>query len=238
MTTDFRIYLLIGLFIYLCIIVIFFNSVIRRRSKSKNVLSNKEIENWDYILPDQMFVEQKGKRHKRYLIKKLAHSKALIFYSISLSKFKEKTWLIYDEYLAKNHLAFERLADIYLKKNEFKKACYVSFVSDFPEITKYSPQVLSTLTYYLKDADEKNNLLPMTALRMFSNCGSIKAFINVVQMINDNKVFIHEHALTTEIYYFNGDKEQLLKQLQKHKYKWSESIANSIDAIMWSDENK
>ena len=226
MTTDFRVYLLIGLFIYICILMIFFNSVVTGKSKSKNVLLNQKIVKWRHLLRGQMLSSHNVKKHKRYLIKKLANSKNLIFYAIALKHFKEVVNSAYNEYLTQNHSAFRKLADIYLKKSEFEKACYLSFISDFPEIIKYNPQLLHTFTFYLKDVNEKNNLLSMNALRMVSNCGNTKAFINVLQIINDNDVFIHHHVLTTELSNFNGDKKELLTQLQKSN--WSDKIENSI----------
>jgi len=230
MIFDFRVYVLIGVFMTVCISLIIFNFVVIRYGRKQSAPSTGIIENWKGILNKQTAKASDRKhnesKHEKFLIKKLSGPENLIAYSHALQHLKNKFPNNYKTYIKKRRVAFQKLADTYNRKSSIERTCFADFICNFPQIAggMYG-QLAGTLISYMDDSTVHCRT---TVLRALCNIGSAKGVVNALQVINEKSLFIHNLLLTNALSNFKGDKEILMESLWNGAPHWNDNIMVSI----------
>ena len=121
MIFDIGIYLLVGVFIAVCISLIIFNFVIIRYGRERIALSASTIERWKNMLYKQTFKTSSEKfnksKHEKHLLKKLSRAENLVAYSHALQHLKSDFPVNYSNYIEKKDATFQKLANTYSRKS-------------------------------------------------------------------------------------------------------------------------
>jgi len=230
MFSDLRIYFVIGIFMIACIALMFFNFAIIHYSKSRNTPSTSKVNKWKVILYRQIIktpgVQPNKLRHEKFLLRKLSKAENLVAYAQALQYLKSEFPEAYNGYIQKKHTVFQRLAYIYSKKSRIERTCYADFIGTFPQVAGDTPrQLVDTLISYI---DDSNIHCRTKVLGALCGIGSVQGVVNVLQLIHDRGLFMHNQLLTNELSNFSGDKEILGEYLWRESRQWNDNITVSV----------
>ena len=230
MIFDFRIYVLIGLFMINCIALIIYNFTVIRHSKGQNIASAGKIEKWQRILLQQTTTPLDSKssalKHEKLLRKKLSNAENLVAYSHALQHLRSEFPKAYKAYIRKRYSTFQRLADIYSRKSRVERTCYADFICTFPEVAGDTHgQLVDTLISYINDSSIHCRA---KVLRALCSIGNVHGVVNALQVIHDKSLFMHKQLLTNELSNFKGDKRVLERYLRDESRHWNDSISASV----------
>ena len=230
MFSDLRIYIIIGIFMIACIALMVFNFAMIHYSRRENTPSADKIEKWKAILYKQTNaasdVQPNELKHEKFLLRKLSKPESLIAYAHALQYLKSEFPEAYSSYIQKRHTAFQRLAYIYSRKSRIERTCYADFICTFPQAAGDSHgQLVDTLISYI---DDSNIHCRTKVLGALCSIGSIPGVANVLQLIHDRGLFMHNQLLTNELSNFSGDKEVLGDSLWSESRQWNDNITVSV----------
>ncbi|MCL2865384.1 MAG: HEAT repeat domain-containing protein [Lachnospiraceae bacterium] len=226
MVSDLRVYVLIGLFIMVCISLMIFNFVIIRYSRGKNTVSKGKVKRWKAVLRNQTTmihgVEASVSKHEKLLLKKLPNAENLLVYSQALQYLKNDFPEAYDDYVHKRHATFQKLARIYSRKPRIERTCYADFVYTFPQVAGDTyGQLVEILISYMDDSSIYCRANVLSAL---CSIGSVQGVVNALRIMNEQSLFMHKNLLTRELLRFKGDKEVLARYLWNERRQWHDNI--------------
>jgi len=234
MIFDFRVYVLIGLFMINCIALMIYNFVIIRRSKGQSTPAAGKIEKWQKILYLQTTIPYDSKasvlKHEKFLRKKLSNVENLLAYSYALQHLKNESLQAYKTYIQGHYATFQRLADIYSRKSRIERTCYADFICTFPEVAGDTHgQLVDTLISYI---DDSSIHCRAKILRALCSIGSIHGVVNALQVIHEKSLFVHRQLLTNELSNFSGNKRVLGRHLWNESRHWNSSITASVEQFI------
>jgi len=231
MIFDFRIYVLVGIFIIICISLMLFNSVIIHYSRKRSTPSAGIIDKWKDILYNQAVKASDGRasesKYEKFLLKKLSKTENLIAYSHALQYLKSEFSENYSNYIEKRDITFKKLADRYSRKSNIERTYFTNFIYNFPQVANgmYGQLLMGKLISYI----DKSTVHCRTAvLRALCNIGNAESVVNALLAINDRSLFVHSQILTNALSNFRGDKEILMGHLWSESQHWNENILISI----------
>ena len=230
MFSDLRIYLVIGLFMIACIALMAFNFAIIHYSRRQNAPAADKIEKWKAILNKQINtasdVQSNELKHEKFLLRKLSRPENLLAYAHALQYLKSEFPEAYSGYIHTKHTVFQGLAYTYSRKSRIERTCYADFICTFPRAVGDSHgQLVDTLISYI---DDSNLHCRAKVLGALCSIGSVPGVANVLQLIHDRNLFMHEQLLTNELSNFNGDKEILADSLWSESQRWNDNITVSV----------
>ena len=230
MITDLRIYVIIGIFMINCIALIIFNFAIIHYSKNRNAPSAGKVEKWKAILYRQINttsdVQPNEWKHEKLLLRKLSNPERLLAYAHALQYLKSEFPDAYHHYMQKKHAIFRRLAYVYSRKSRIERTCYADFICTFPQTAGDTPgQLVDTLISYI---DDSNIYCRTKVLGALCSIGSVPGVTNVLQLIHDRGLFMHNQLLTNELLKFSGDPEVLGDALWRESRQWNDHITVSV----------
>jgi len=230
MITDLRIYVIIGIFMIACIALMIFNFTIIHYSKSRNTPSGGKVAKWKAILYKEINttsdVRPNELKHEKFLLRKLSKPERLIAYAHALQYLKSEFPEAYNSYIQKKHTVFQKLAYIYGRKSRIERTCYADFICAFPQTAGDTPgQLVDTLISYI---DDSNIHCRTKVLGALCSIGSVPGVANVLQLIHDRGLFMHNQLLTNELLKFSGDQEILGESLWSESRKWNDNITVSV----------
>jgi len=230
MVTDLRIYVIIGIFTMVCISMMVFNfGIIYHRNGNKD-LSPAKVEKWRGIIYVQALAPKNLKlserRHEKFLRRKLPSAEKLILYAAALQRLKNEFPESYYAYAEKKHEVFLELADVYGRKSRIDRTCYADFISNFPELVgNVQGRLADVLISYIEDSCIYCRTKVLSAL---CSVGHLQGVANVLQVIHDRELFMHNRLLTTELLKFRGDQKILGELLWNKSNSWNDSITVSV----------
>jgi len=241
MIFDIRIYMLVGIFMTLCISLMFFNFVIIRYSRKRNTLSSDMVEKWKNILFEQTIRATDKKinesKHDRLLSKKLSATIELDAYAHALQYLRKEYEEHYFDYMKKRNVVFQKLANTYSRKSNLKRTFFADFISNFPQAASgiYQKLVVGSLTSYIHKSTVHCRTTVMHAL---CSIGNIQGVITALQVINNESLFVHDQLLANMLSRFRGDKEILMNELWNDDRRWNDNILVAIIQFItrFSDE--
>ena len=239
MISDFRIYIVIGIFMVICMALIIFNVTIIYLSQGRGTLTtNKKVEKWKDILYKQItpasgrrLGRRSGRRpgalrHNRFLLRKLKNTENLVVYAQALQYLKSEFPAAYSDYIYGRYDTFHKLAHTYSRKSVIERTCYANFIGSFPQgAGRRYGSVASTLIAYIDDFSIHCRTNVLSAL---CSMGSVEGVVNALQVINDKSLFMHNRLLTNVLSNFKGDKEALGTQLWHASRNWDDNITVSV----------
>ena len=234
MVLDFRVAIILGIFMVVCISLIIFNLMVTHTNigHRRASISARMAQKWREILYKRTarFSGRKNSesQHNKLLLRKLTNAEELVAYSEALNYMKSEFPDEYSEYIRDKHTMFQNLANKYSKKSAVERACYADFVREFPVVAGESYEQLSdTLISYISNSS--NNIHCRTnVVRALCSMGNINGVVNALQVVNDKQLFIHNHVLTDELTNFTGDKKDLAKNLWGGALQWSDNLQVSV----------
>jgi len=231
MIFDFRIYVLVGIFIIVCISLMLFNSVIIHHSRKKSTPSAGIIEKWKDILYKQAIEASDGMgselKYEKFLLRKLSKTENLVAYSYALQHLKNEFSENYSNYIEKRNITFQKLADKYGRKSNIERTYFANFIYNFPQVANgmYGHLLMGKLISYIG----KSTVHCRTnVLRALCNIGNAEGVVNALLTINDGSLFVHNQIVTNALSSFKGDKEILMSHLWSESQHWNDNILISI----------
>ena len=231
MIFDIGIYLLVGVFITVCISLIIFNFVIIRYGRERIALSASVIERWKDILYKQT-IKASGRKfnkskHERFLLRKLSRAENLVAYSYALQHLKSDFPVNYSNYIEKKDAIFQKLSNTYSRKSSIERTCFADFVCNFPQVAggMYGQLLMGTLISYIGNSNVNCRTAVMRAL---CNIGNAEGVVNALRAINDKSLFIHNQLLVDVLSNFRGNKEILMEYLWNEAHHWNDNILISV----------
>jgi len=230
MFSDLRIYIVIGIFMIACIALMVFNFAIIHYSKKRNSPTAGEIEKWKGVLYKEINtasnVQANKSNHEKFLLRELSKPGNLVAYAHALQCLKSEFPEAYSNYIQTKHTVFQRLAYLYSKKSRIERTCYADFICTFPQAVGDShEQLVDMLISYIEDSNIHCRTKVLGAL---CSIGSVPGVTNVLQLIHDRNLFMHDQLLTNELSNFNGDKEILGDSLWNESRQWNDNITVSV----------
>jgi len=230
MISDLRIYVVIGLFMVICISLLIFNFAVIRYARSKYARATNKIDKWKKILymqavmPDGAGVT--ASKHERLLLKKLVKPERLIAYAQALKHLKHEFPEAYTQYACRSFDTFRKLAVLYGRKPHIERTCYADFIGTFPEMAGDTcGELIDALIAYI---DNENFHCRVKVFRALCNIGTIHGVVNVLQLFHDRSLFIHHQLLTNGLLHFNGDQEVLAKYLWDESRNWNDNLTVAV----------
>jgi len=239
MIFDIRLYIIIGIYMIICISLMIFNFMVVRKTVRQSAAATGISKKWKAIIYKQAVKASGGEismlKHARFLLKKLANTEALIAFSHALHYLKGEFPEAYNDYIYNKYNVFENLANIYNEKTSVERACYADFICDFPEAAGDSHErTVGALISYI---DKSNIYCRTNVLRALCSIGSVSGVMNALQVINDKQLFIHTQLLTDELLRFKGNKEDLGKYLWSEAWRWNDNIKVSVIQFIAQSSN-
>jgi len=226
MIFDLRTYIIVGIFMIICISLMIFNFVIIYYGQGRDTPSVSKIKKLKAILCwESVLMFGAGPSHEKVLLKKLSNVADLVAYSDTLKRLKNNSPETYRDYIHNKYSTFQKLADIYSRKHSIERACYADFVSNFPEVAGMNKQMLDTLISYIYGSGVHCRV---NVLRALCSIGSVSGVANALQVISDSSLFIHDQILTNELLNFKGDKEILGDRLWDEGRHWNDNVTVSV----------
>ena len=230
MFSDLRIYLIIGIFMIACIALMIFNFAIIHYSKRRHTPTAGEIEKWKGVLYKEINtasdVQPNELKHEKFFLRELSTPGNLVAYAHALQYLKGEFPEAYSDYIQTKHTIFQSLAYIYSRKSRIERTCYADFICTFPQAVGDSHgQLVDTLISYI---DDSNIHCRTKVLGALCSIGSVLGVANVLQLIHDRNLFMHDQLLTNELSNFSGDKEILGDFLWNESRQWNDNITVSV----------
>ena len=229
MTFDLRIYIVVGIFIIVCISLMIFNFVIMYYGR-KNVTLASKTRKWRETLYRQAMIVPKNKsnvsKHQKYLLKNLSDADNLVAYSRALQYIKSEFSEAYNHYMRDSDGTFSKLAGAYSTKPTIERTCFANFICNFPEAagSTYDKLVDALISFiYNSDIYCRTNVV-----RAFCHIGTVEGVANALQVMSDRNLFIHNQLLTDILSEFAGDKEDLGEYLCMESERLNDNIMASI----------
>jgi len=230
MLFDFRVYIIIGVFITVGIALMLFNFIFIYYGQEQTTPFKRKIKRWRNVLYKQMNLVYSKKsvknRHYKLLLEKLRNPSELVAYSKALIYFKLEFLSAYIGYIHNEYDTFLKLAHIYSKKQNIEKACFADFICNFPEATAgSSKQIVAVLTSYIEGSSLHCRA---NVLRAICSMGDAPGVVNVLRAVSEKSLFIHNHLLTNILSNFSGSKEGLGRRLWNEGQDWDNNIKVSV----------
>jgi len=230
MFSDIRIYIVVGIFMIVCISLMIFNFVIIHHIQRKNSSSTGIVKRWIKRLYRQAPITSGKKlstvKYEKFLLRKLAHTENLVAYSQALQYLKDKSPEIYNSYADTKYVVFKKLANIYRRKSSIERTYYAEFIYDFPQVAEEAyGQLVDVLISYI---DGSNVYCRTNILRALCSLGSAQGVVRALRTINNNSLFMHNRILTNELSKFKGDKEILAEYLWNECTDWNDNLLVSV----------
>jgi len=230
MVSDLRIYVVIGLFMIICISLLIFNFAVIRYTRGKHARAANRVKKWRQILYKQSIITDgagaAASAHERLLLRKLANAERLIVYAQALQYLKSEFPETYNEYAHRHFDAFHKLAVLYGRKPCIERTCYADFIGTFPEVAGDTyGELVNALISYIDDA---NIHCRMKVFHALCSIGTIQGVVNVLQLIHDRSLFMHSQFLAKELSNFNGDQEILGERLWDESQHWNDNLTVSV----------
>jgi len=230
MISDLRVYVVIGLFMVICVSLLIFNFAVIRYTQSKHTHAADRVKKWRRILYRQAVIEDSvgtaALTHEKFLLRKLANAETLIVYAQALEHLKHELPGAYNKYICGNVGVFYKLAVIYARKPRVEKTCYSEFIGTFPEVAGDTyGELVNVLISYI---DDSNIHCRIKVFRALCSIGTIEGVANVLQLIHDESLFMHSQLLTRELLKFNGNQEVLGERLWADSRNWNDNLTVSV----------
>jgi len=223
--------MMVGIFMTLCISLMFFNFVIIRYSRKRNTLSSDMVEKWKSILYKQT-IKASGRKnnepkHDRLLLRKLSATVQLDAYAHALQHLRKENAEHYFDYIEKRNATFQKLASTYSRKSNIKRTFFADFISNFPQAASgiYQRLIIGSLTSYIHKSTVHCRTTVMHAL---CNIGNVQGVISALKVINDGSLFVHDQLLANMLSRFRGNKEILMDELWNDDRRWNDNILVAI----------
>jgi len=229
MSFDLRIYIIVGIFIIICIALMIFNFVIIYYGLGNAPLTGK-VNKWRAILYRQAMIIPGKKptmlKHQKLLLKKLSNADNLAAYSHALQYIKHEFPEAYNEYIHNCYTTFGKLADIYSRKPLIELTCYTYFICHFPQVVGHTYGTLvDTLISFI---DGSSVYCRANILCALCSIGNAQSVVNALQVVSDKSLFMHNQLLTNRLAHFTGDKEILEEYLWRTGQHWNDNILVSV----------
>jgi len=229
MSFDFRIYIIVGIFIIVCISLMVFNFVIMYYGR-RNAMLESKIRKWTVVLYEQTTAVSNNKsvsKHQRLLLQKLSNAENLVAHACALRYIKSDFPKDYSDYMRNNYAAFHKLAVIYSRKDTIERTCYANFIYNFPQIAYSAHGKLADILISFME-DDADVYCCANVLRALCKIGSIQGVVVSLQIINHKALFMHNQILTNTLSDFTGDKHMLGELLWKYGQQWNDNIFASV----------
>jgi len=229
MAFDLRIYIIVGIFMVICISLMLFNFAIIYYGLGNAPLASK-VKKWRAILYRQT-VTVSGKKtnsskHQKLLLKKLSNADNLAAYSHALQYIKHEFPEAYSDYILNCYTTFRKLADIYSHKPLIELTCYTYFICHFPQVVGHTyGKLVNTLISFL---DGSSVYCRANILCALCSIGNAQSVVNALQVVSDKSLFMHNQLLTNRLVHFVGDKEILEEHLWRTGQHWNDNILVSV----------
>ena len=237
MTFDLRIYIIISIFIMVCISLMIFNFAIIYYARVPSTPPSGKIKKWRTVLCwEAILFAGVGSCNEAILLTKLSATKNLVAYSHALQRLKSNLPDAYNDYIHKKYSTFQSLANMYRQKNSIERTCYANFVGNFPQVAgvTHGPLVDTLISYI----DDSSTHCGANVLRALCSIGTIDGVVNALQAINDKSLFMHNQLLTNELLNFRGDKETLAEHLWSESRHWNDNIIVSVIQFITKVSNR
>jgi len=229
MTFDLRIYIIVGIFIIICIALMIFNFAIIYYGLGNAPLASK-VKKWNTILCRQTMIISGKKtselKHQKFLLKKLSNADELAAYSNVLQYIKNEFPEAYSDYIDHCHATFLELANIYSRKSLIELTCYTYFICHFPQVVDHTYVKLTDRL--ISFIDGSSVYCRANIICALCNIGNAQSVVNALQVINDKSLFMHNQLLTNRLAHFTGDKEALEEHLWNAGQQWNDNILVSV----------
>jgi len=229
MALDLRIYVIVGIFIIICIALMVFNFAIIYYGLGNAPLPSK-VKKWRAILYRQTMIvpgkKTSATKHQKLLLKKLSNADNLAAYSNALQYIKHEFPEAYNDYIHHCYTTFRKLADIYSHKPLIELTCYTYFICHFPQVVGYTYGKL--VTKLISFIDGSSVYCRANILCALCSIGNVQSVVNALQVISDKSLFMHNQLLTNRLVHFTGDKELLEARLWNAGQHWNENILVSV----------
>jgi len=229
MAFDLRIYIIVGVFIIICIALMVFNFAIIYYGLGNAPLASK-VKKWNTILYKQAMIIPGKKsselKHQKLLLKKLSNADNLAAYSHVLQHIKREFPKAYSDYIDNCHATFLELANIYSRKSLIELTCYTYFVCHFPQVVDHTyVKLTDTLISFIEGSSVYCRANIICAL---CSIGNVQSVVNALRVINNESLFMHNQLLTNRLAHFAGDKDVLEEQLWNAGQHWNNNIFVSV----------
>jgi len=230
MVSDLRIYVVIGLFMIICISLLIFNFTVIGYARGEHARAAHRIEKWKNLLYKQTVMMDgagaRASKHERFLLRKLVNAENLIVYAQALQYLKSEFPEAYNEYVHRSFDTFQKLAVLYGRKPRVERTCYADFIGTFPEVAGDTHgELVNVLISYI---DDSNIHCRMKVFRALCSIGTIQGVVHVLQLIHDRSLFMHSQLLAKELSNFNGDQELLGERLWDESRSWNDNLTVSV----------
>jgi len=239
MSFGLRIYIIVGIFIIVCIALMVFNFTIIYYGLGNAPLSNK-VKKWKSILYRQAMIipgkKTSALKHQKLLLIKLSNADNLAAYSNALQYIKHEFPKAYDGYINNCYTTFGKLADIYSSKPLIELTCYTYFICHFPQVVGHTyGRVVNTLISFI---DGSSVYCRANILCALCSIGNVQSVVNALQVVSDKSLFMHNQLLTKRLVHFTGDKEILEEHLWRIGQHWNDNILVSVIQFITQASNK
>ena len=229
MTFDLRIYIVVGIFIIVCISLMIFNFIIMYYGR-KNVTLASKTRKWRDTLYRQTMIIPKSKsnvsKHQKFLLRNLSDADNLVAYSRALQYIKQEFPEAYSHYMRDSYETFYKLASIYSAKPTIERTCFANFICNFPEAAGSAyDKLVDTLISFIYNSDI---YCRTNVIRALCHIGTVEGVANALQVMSDKNLFIHNQLLTDILSEFTGDKEDLGEYLCMESEHLNDSILASV----------
>jgi len=234
------------MYMFGCFSIMIYNAFVIYRKKSRSKAMKKNTAGWIKSVCQQITANDAAicPRHKKHLIKNLAHVEELIAFSHALNFFNlgySKDF--YNKYMSilVESKIFQSLALAYKKKKNEEQAYFAHFVSQHPSVAKNAEGICKNTTDSIVSFTVNSDIYcRVNVLKALCKLGDMHGIISVLQFYSDKPAFIHHKLLAEDLYGFAGDKEVLALTLwEKHKFLNDNIVLGVITFIaMFSDRFK
>ena len=218
--------LMIYLYLALGLAMIGFNLVCAFYFKHQDKRMVATSKTFERIVKGQLTRTPVSQWHKRYLSRKLRHTRYLMAYDVMLSELHEQDAQMTERYLKDVSSVFTYLSKVYGRRDKMQAAYFPYIIKKYALFLGECPRAVFDMLISL--VNTKNLYCRENALEALYSIGNCKEVVKALCILNNSEAYQNPAVMADGLLSFTGDHKQLQRELFQRLLKFRPEIRTAI----------